>query len=456
MLQVSIARFPEWRRAARSLLAAKVPPDRVVWKDASDAQTELFAGDEAITATGNGAARVPRRFLELAEAAACYRDPGRWSLLYRILFRIAHGEPKLLAIEVDDDVRTLMQMARNVGADVHRMHAFVRFRRLPGENGEEYVAWYRPDHYIVERAVPFFVDRFAAMRWAILTPDASAWWDMRELRFGPGLPQSQAPAEDALEDLWRTYYRSTFNPSRTNVKLMTAEMPVRHWATLPEVKIVPEMLAQAGGAAAAPPVSAAAFIPDGGALEELRAAIPRCRGCELYRSATQPVFGEGPPDARILLAGEQPGDEDDLAGRPFVGPAGRLLDRALADAGLDRSQLYITNAVKHFKFVERGKRRLHQTPRAEVAACRPWLEAEVARLKPELIVCLGATAAQSVMGRAVRVLAERGKFFPHHWAKQVMVTVHPSAILRTQDPEAQEREYRLFVGDLRQVVGCRL
>jgi DNA polymerase len=182
---------------------------------------------------------VPRRFLEVAEAAACHRDTGRWSLLYRVLFRLINGEPKLLAIEVDDDVRLLMQMARAVAGDVHRMHAFVRFRRVPAEDGEEYVAWYRPDHCIVERAAPFFATRFSAMRWAILTPDACAHWDLKELRFGPGLPQSQAPAEDALEDLWRAYYQSTFNPDRVNPKLMKAEMPVRHWDTLPELKQVP-------------------------------------------------------------------------------------------------------------------------------------------------------------------------------------------------------------------------
>jgi DNA polymerase len=234
MVQVSVGGYREWRAAARSLLAAKVPPDRIVWKEAGDAQAELFGPDERLAPAGRATVRVPRRFLEVAEAAACHRDGGRWALLYRVLFRVVNGEPRLLAIQVDDDVRLLMQMARAVGGDVHRMHAFVRFRRVPSFDGEEYVAWYRPDHYILERAAPFFTNRFSAMRWAILTPDACAYWDLRELRFGPGLPQSQAPAEDALENLWRAYYQSTFNPDRTNVKLMKAELPVRHWATLPE------------------------------------------------------------------------------------------------------------------------------------------------------------------------------------------------------------------------------
>jgi DNA polymerase len=192
-------------------------------------------------------------------------------------------------------------------------------------------------------------------------------------------------------------------------------------------------------------------VPEGGNLETLRGAVQGCRGCDLYKHATQAVFGEGPEHVRLVLVGEQPGDEEDRAGRPFVGPAGQLLDRALASAGIDRTMVYITNAVKHFKYTEppgEGKRRIHQTPRGpEIAACRPWLEAEMARLKPELIVCLGATAAQAVLGRAVRVLAERGHLFPHHWAKQVLVTVHPSAILRAR--ENRERDYGLFVEDLK-------
>jgi DNA polymerase len=454
VLEVSVSGFVEWRRAARAMLGVRVPPDRIVWKDARDVQTELFGGsDEAVPVGGGQRARVPRRFLEAAEAAACHRSDGRWALLYRVLFRIVNGEPNLLSIEVDDDVRTLMQMARAVGGDVHRMHSFVRFRKVADEGGEEFVAWYRPDHLIVERASPFFVSRFGAMRWAILTPDASAYWDMHELRFGPGVPQPQAPGEDQLEDLWRAYYASTFNPARVNPKLMRAEMPVRHWATLPEASIVSGLVAGAGSKVAgmieARPVSAKDFIPFGAALPELRQAIAGCRGCPLHRCATQAVFGEGPRDARVVLVGEQPGDEEDLAGRPFVGPAGKLLDRACDSAGVDRSAVYVTNAVKHFKFLDRGGRRLHQTPRGpEIAACRPWLEAEIGQIRPDLIVCLGATAAQAVKGRAVRVLSERGRFFPHHWAREAFVTVHPSSVLRSQDPD---RDFRLFVEDLKMI-----
>jgi len=193
--------------------------------------------------------------------------------------------------------------------------------------------------------------------------------------------------------------------------------------------------------------SAAEWVPATHDLARLRAAAPACRGCDLYAHATQVVFGEGPQDANVVMVGEQPGDEEDRRGLPFVGPSGRLLSKAMEQAGLNRDKVYVTNAVKHFKFLERGKRRIHAKPSGiEISACRPWLEAELASVEPELIVCLGATAAQSLMGRDFRITVDRGKFFPHHWAKQLLATVHPSAILRM--PERYDEEFELFVRDL--------
>jgi uracil-DNA glycosylase len=198
--------------------------------------------------------------------------------------------------------------------------------------------------------------------------------------------------------------------------------------------------------------TAADFVPPGAGLPQLWSAAQQCRGCDLYRNATQAVLGEGAAAARVLMVGEQPGDREDRDGRPFVGPAGQLLDKALEHADINRKDVYITNAVKHFKFEERGKRRIHKTPSAtEVAACRPWLEAEIALVKPELIVCLGATAARAVIGTQHRILRDRGKFYPHPLAKQATATVHPSAILRAPDPEQREKQYQLFVDDLKAV-----
>jgi DNA polymerase len=194
--------------------------------------------------------------------------------------------------------------------------------------------------------------------------------------------------------------------------------------------------------------SAAEWVPSTHNLDELRAAATACRGCALYQHATQVVFGEGPQNAKVVMVGEQPGDEEDQKGHPFVGPSGRLLSKAMHEAGLNREKIYVTNAVKHFKFIERGKRRIHATPSGiEILACRPWLEAELASIEPELVVCLGATAAQSLMGLSFRITKERGHFFPHRFAKQLVATVHPSAILRV--PERYEEEYKLFVRDLR-------
>ena len=198
--------------------------------------------------------------------------------------------------------------------------------------------------------------------------------------------------------------------------------------------------------------SAAPFVPARHSLSALREAVQDCRGCDLYRYATQAVLGEGPKSARIAMIGEQPGDEEDRRGHPFVGPAGKLLDRALLDAGIDRSTVYVSNAVKHFKFEERGKRRLHKKPgMSEIKACRPWLEAEMAIIKPRIIVCLGATAAQSILGPQYRLTRERGKFVEHPWAPLVTATVHPSAILRAPDDDQRHEEYRKFILDLKRV-----
>jgi uracil-DNA glycosylase family protein len=198
--------------------------------------------------------------------------------------------------------------------------------------------------------------------------------------------------------------------------------------------------------------SAAEFLPKRHTLESLRAAARSCKGCDLYKNATQTVFGEGPKDASVMLVGEQPGDMEDRQGHPFVGPAGRLLDKALAEARIPRDEVYITNAVKHFKWIQRGKRRLHQKPLIrQVVACKPWLEAEIQIIRPKVVVCLGATAAQSMMGRIVRITQERGKFLDGDSGAAVFVTIHPSSIYRLHEKDEQEKEYRRFVAEMKAV-----
>jgi uracil-DNA glycosylase family protein len=195
------------------------------------------------------------------------------------------------------------------------------------------------------------------------------------------------------------------------------------------------------------------WVPPNPTLPILRKAVQLCEGCDLHLHATQAVFGEGPRKARMFLIGEQPGNEEDVQGLPFVGPAGRMLDRALKDSAIDRADIYLTNAVKHFKFEERGKRRLHKRPRtSEIRACGPWLEAEAQLVKPRVIVCLGATAAQALFGTAFRVTEKRGVPLEHPWAPHALATIHPSAILRAPDKAARDAEYSRFVDDLRSAV----
>jgi len=190
--------------------------------------------------------------------------------------------------------------------------------------------------------------------------------------------------------------------------------------------------------------------PETSSLTVLRSAAKSCTACHLYKHATQTVFGEGPKGATLMLLGEQPGDQEDVAGKPFVGPAGKILDRALEEAGINRAEVYVTNTVKHFKWEPRGKRRIHKKPNSrEIAACRPWLEAELRVVRPGLLVCLGATAAQSIFGPAFRVTRERGKVLESELAPKVVATVHPSSLLRQPDEESREREYKHFVADLR-------
>ncbi len=449
--------YEDWRGKARALLGREVPPGAVTWLDPHTDQPALAALAVIVDSPASSAGHsVPRQFLDRARSAAYHRDPRRWSILYRLAYRLTHGERALLANELDADVIALNTMTKQVARDIHKMHAFVRFREVTDAAGPRYIAWHRPDHYIVRPASKFFVERFRVMRWSILTSDASAHWDGQALSFGAGVPQSEAPQDDRLEDLWRTYYASMFNPARLNPRAMTREMPVRHWGTLPEAQLIKPLLFDAPGrvdrmiAQPSAETSARPFVPHGASIDEMRQASTHCRGCPLYAPADRVVFGEGSTTATVMLVGEQPGDEEDKAGRPFVGPAGEVLNRALADAGVDRPRVYLTNAVKHFSFHREGRRRIHEKPRAkDVRACRPWLESEIERVTPDVIVCLGSTAAHALLGPSIRIQRDRGGEFRSAWAPRVMVTYHPSAVLRAEDPAHSEEIYRWLVEDLR-------
>lgn len=459
--------FDGWRDAARSLALAGVPPEDVVWQ-VGEAPADLF-GDEAVIEMAGGAAfGVPRAFVDLARTAVLHSDPERFALLYTLLTRLRRS-PKLMEDRADALVRRLEEMAKGVRRDTHKMRAFLRFREVADDGGSRFVAWFEPEHHIVRANAAFFVNRFTTMRWSILTPEISLHWDGETLSEGPAASKADAPEGDPTEEVWKTYYASIFNPARVKIGAMLKEMPRKYWKNMPETALVPELIAgaqaresamverskaavAAAGAAAAEQVEARleaggnAFASWDALMKEAKA----CTRCDLYRPATQTVFGEGPVDARMVLVGEQPGDQEDLAGRPFVGPAGQVLDRALAQAGIDRSSTYVTNAVKHFKFEPRGKRRIHSKPDAgEITACRWWIEQELDLVKPEVTVALGATAARSLLGRVVTIGKERGRAIELATGGIGWVTVHPSYLLRIEDKARAEDEHARFVEDLK-------
>lgn len=470
-----------WWLSAIAARESGIAPQSIGWSVAGKA-ADLFAPAQsaapAIDASGCDRFKLPEACPELLASILLHRDETRFALAYRLFWRLGR-EPHLLGNFADADVARAMLLERAVRRDRHKMRAFVRFRRVEVPDGaqseeragDHYVAWFEPAHHIVDENAPFFVRRFANMRWSILTPDRCAHWDGVVLRLTPGVTRASAPSGDAIEDVWRAYYRSIFNPARVSAKTMQREMPKKYWKNLPEAELIPELLRsapkQAARMIAQPPSiprmtraskrsqddAARALTPQPPATataETLRQAVNACTRCPLAHSATQAVMGEGPTNARLMIVGEQPGDQEDLDGRPFVGPAGRLLDAALARAGIDRSAAYVTNAVKHFKFEIRGKRRLHQSPDAgEIEHCRWWLAHEIALVKPELIIALGATAAQSLLQRPVAVTRARGVVQPFGAAASLLITVHPSYLLRLQSEADKRREWQLFVDDLK-------
>ena len=453
-----------WRNAARTLALEGVEPADVVWSVGSP--DDLFAeGEREKVAAPAGTFTVPRALVSLAETAIQARDRERFSRLYGLIWRAHRGEKHLLEMTTDPEVHAVQRLAQAVRRDTHKMRAFVRFREVAAEGGTRYVSWFEPDHFIVEANAAFFVRRFATMVWSILTPYRSVHWTGENLEFAAGASPADVPDDDRLEAYWRAYYSSIFNPARLKIGAMTSEMPRKYWRNLPEAAAIPELIRTAQGRVEqmveqpviSPPrparVVAATAGPALSSLAEAAREAEGCRRCELWKPATQVVFGEGPPDARIMMIGEQPGDQEDLAGRPFVGPAGQMLDRAMQEAGLDRRVVYLTNAVKHFKFEPRGKRRIHAKPgSSEIVACKFWLELERAEVQPALTVMLGATAAQAVFGRTVTISRERGRPIALDGNRQGFVTVHPSYLLRLPDQEAKDREYAAFVDDLRKVV----
>ena len=386
--------------------------------------------------------------------------------LYTAVWRMAHGERHLFDLQNEPLVHALETMRKTIRRDLHKMHAFLRFRRVTCPGGRDvFVAWFEPDHYILEATAEFFIDRFRSMAWSILTPIGSLHWDREHLVIGPAAKRADAPSHDAFEDGWNTYYQSTFNPARLNTQVMQAHMPKKYWRNMPETALIADLVRSAPSRVKdmiereavmqikrnPDKAVAAMWESDVKTLADLNRIIAASEPLtqDETRADTRAVLGEGPIGAAIAIIGEQPGDQEDRQGRPFVGPAGQLLDRALADAGIDRKSTYLTNAVKHFKYEERGKRRIHQKPTAgEVKHHRWWLTKELDFVGPRVVVALGSTAVLALTGKALPVLSSRG---PHQLdGRTGLITVHPSYLLRLPDEAAKQQGFAQFVADLKQ------
>lgn len=464
MIRVELPRFDRvdaWREAARRLASARVDPGAVVWVEPG-AAPDLF-GAEPLPPPGPHPVRATPDLLALCRQAGCHGDPQRWGLLYTALLRV-QDQRDALSNPADPLVIRLHSMARAVRRDIHKMHAFLRFHELPAAGPRRsFAAWFEPEHPILQAAMPFFARRFADMDWRIVTPEGVAHFD-GALRFSDPLPRPELPP-DASHALWQTYFANIFNPARIKTKAMRSEMPLKYWKNLPETRLVPQMLADAprrvaamaaAGASSAPgfaaKVTARLRLPEDEAppdtLAQAAAQAAHCRRCDLCHAATRTVWGEGDPTAALMIVGEAPGDHEDLRGRPFVGPAGQLLRGVMAEVGLDPDRTWLTNAVKHFKFAPQGKRRLHRNPSAgEIDHCRWWLDIERRLVAPRLTVAMGASAALALTGRRAALTARRGSVEQARDGGPVLLTWHPSLILRL--PAAEARAARSdFAADL--------
>jgi probable DNA metabolism protein len=461
--------FDAWRTAARDLASAGVPAQDVTWQMEGAAPTLFADQEDTLNHRTPRVVTVPKDFPPLAKLLCSSRAPGVFDLAYTLLLRL-NDTPKLMTNRADPDMDRASKLAKNIRRDMHKMKAFVRFREVtkPGANRRQFISWFEPDHRIEELITGFFARRFGDMDWVIVTPEVTSSFEAGTLHH-EAIHRSRMELSDDTEELWKTYYANIFNPARLKIKAMQSEMPKKYWKNLPEAALIPELIAGAEAKVAQmqaaqpslPPVRAARVLdrlhdaPPSlstgtmkGFLNELRG----CARCPLAAPATQVVPGSGPQNAALMIVGEQPGDQEDLQGIPFVGPAGQMFDRLAVEAGLERQSAYVTNAVKHFKFRVKGKRRIHQSPSSsEVSHCQWWLEREVALVKPRLILALGATATLALTGSGNNITKRRGRIETGKSSIPVFITFHPSALLRTPDETVRTAQTDAVRHDLRAV-----
>lgn len=442
-----IINLVDFKSYARYFIAQKVAPSEVNW-----GESEPMMFDEHLSKSNLGVVpelNVPKEFGKIANSLSMLRTTDKWGLLYKILYRLKFENKNLLQIPSDKDIRQANLYLKSIGRDIHKMHAFVRFKRAPSDK-EAYVAWHKPEHLILRAGAPFFVKRFGDKPWSILTPDESAHWDGKKISFSKGVPFEDFNITDDWDNVWKDYYRSIYNPTRLNVKMMKQEMAPKYWKALPEAEIIqelikntPDMLEKAKDAQ-----WLEAQVDKGANLSELQSQLQKCSACPLYECATQVVPGEGRVDAKIVIVGEQPGELEDKIGKPFQGPSGEILNQCLAELGIKRSEIYFTNSVKHFRFTESsGKRNPKKPTGRQIHACKPWLEAELAQIKPQVIICLGVTAATALTGKRPTLSLERGDSLKTKYSDNTIISWHPSSILRSSG-EASKRQLKQLKSDI--------
>jgi len=443
----AIGTVAAWRREARALARSGVPAEAVIWHVGEATGGDLFADAEVAIGEGRDV-RVSKAMLAEIETALSHSDPERFALAYDVILRASAGRLRA-GDRTDPALGRLIHHAKAVRRDIHKMHAFVRFREIDSASERRaFAAWFEPTHPCVEAATPFFAKRFGDMDWVIATPTLTATFRAGDLSFTETQSRPK-DGQDTTEELWRTYFSSIFNPARLHIRAMQSEMPKKYWKNLPEADLIPGMMrtadARAAEMAAKMPtpepvrrvaanramLETGAPLPEGLAAANTQAA--RCDRCPLHECATQVVWGEGPPDADMMVVGEQPGDREDLTGRPFVGPSGEMFDRLSAEVGFDRKTAYVTNAVKHFKFTMRGKRRIHSKPDAgEIDRCSWWLGIERRLVQPRLVLGLGATAARALTGDGRAIMKRRGRIERLEDGALFLPSIHPAHVLRAR------------------------
>jgi len=466
--------FEGWRTAARSLLTQGIAPEVVKWR-VSGKNPGLFDVPAFMpTQKLDPKLSVSRDFFLLCKTAILYRDPARFDLLYRILWRISK-EPHLFKITLDPDVVKAKSMAEAVRSDLHNMKTSVRFKSVHIQENDKlwsgFVAWFEPSHFIVQASASFFTERFTNMRWSILTPDISMHWNGKMLSYSPYERKEEEPKPDAEDKIWRAYQRSISNQGGLNVSAMKSQIPKNQWRNLPEAERIPEgfdnvdkrkstmsaaqsikpqrkiakytVIKEVDGIAKLDAIGAKA------ALHRLNIEMLTNTEFKLAEYSTQAVLGAGAAPSDIMLLGEQPGEQEDVAGQLFIGPIGKVLDQALQDAGIERSHVYTTNSLKHFKFKLQGMRRMQIMPSVDdIKIYLPWLQGEINIVQPRIIVALGPIAAHAITGKTLDIEVSRGKLYPMSDSLQVLVTYHPMYILRTTANATKLLKYERFLADL--------